>query len=429
MSHECRDAGLALVVLALLTPAGSPAQVQQDTCLRCHRIIDEERYSRPVQEFQEDIHAAKGFGCVSCHGGNSTLLGPAAKNREWGYIGIPTRQEIPELCARCHSDPQFMKRYNPALRVDQLAEYRTSVHGQRLFELGDPRVATCTDCHMAHSIRPPDAPESTVHPMRVADTCGECHGDSVRMAEYRIPTDQLKEYHTSVHWQAISEGGDLSAPTCNDCHGNHGASPPEVDWVGNACGQCHVAQAELFEISPHRQSFIQLGTPGCAGCHGNHAIQMTSDAMLGLEGESVCAQCHDAEESGGRGAREMLGMIDSLHREMTRAESLLARAEHAGVEVSQAQFELEDARSSLVRARATTHAAVVDSVEAQVEAGLMVSAEAWDRGKQAFSELRYRRLGLAVSSVIIIVLIVGLVIRIREMEEKRSGGRIQDRRE
>lgn len=425
MSREHAFAGLALVVVRLLVPSGSPAQVQQDTCLRCHRIIDDERYSRPVEEFQGDIHAEKGFGCVSCHGGNSTLLGPAAKDPQWGYIGIPARQEIPELCGRCHSDPEFMKRYNPSLRVDQVAEYRTSVHGQRLFELGDPLVATCTDCHSAHSIRRPDVPESTVHPTRVADTCGSCHGDPVRMAEYGIPTDQLEEYHRSVHWEALSEGGDLSAPSCNDCHGNHGASPPEVDWVGNACGQCHVAQAELFEISPHRQSFIQLGTPGCAGCHGNHAIQVTDDRMLGLERGSVCAECHDADESGGRGAQAMLGLIDSLRRDMTRADSLLALAEHAGVEVSQAQFELEDARSSLIRARATTHAAVVDSVEAQVEAGLMVSSEAWNRGREAFAELRYRRLGLAVSSAIIIVLIVGLVIRIRETEEKRRERRIQ----
>src|SRR6266540_7241295 len=33
------------------------------------------------------------------------------------------------ICGRCHSDAQFMKRYNPALRVDQVAEYATSVHG------------------------------------------------------------------------------------------------------------------------------------------------------------------------------------------------------------------------------------------------------------------------------------------------------------
>jgi predicted CXXCH cytochrome family protein len=417
---KCR---LGLLLLAAeLAMAASPTMAQsrqQDTCLRCHRIIDEEAYSRPVEEFQNDVHAEKGFGCEACHGGNPTLLGPAAKDPRWGYIGVPARRQIPELCGRCHSDPQFMKRYNPALRVDQLVEYGTSVHGQRLFRLGDTRVATCTDCHTAHSIRPPDIPESTVHPTRVAETCAACHGDSIRMAAYPIPTDQVREYHRSVHWEVLSEGGDLSAPTCNDCHGNHGASPPEVDWVGNVCGQCHVAQAELFEISPHRESFIQLGTPGCAGCHGNHAIQRTDDRMLGMERGSVCAECHDADDKGGRGARQMLALIDSLRGEMTQADSLLALADHAGVEVSQAQFELEDARSSLIRAQATTHAAVVDSVEAQVEAGLTVSLEAWDRGKKAFAELRYRRLGLAVSSMIIVVLIVGLVIRIRDTGKKR----------
>ena len=410
----------AVALAATGAPSGVRAQVQQDTCFRCHRIIDEERYSRPVQEFQHDIHAQKGFGCVSCHGGNSTLLGRAAKDPKWGYIGVPNRREIPELCGRCHSDPEFMKRYNPALRVDQVAEYRTSIHGQRLFELGDPQVATCTDCHTAHSIRPPNEPESSVHPLNVPQTCGRCHADPKHMAGYPIPTDQLEEYRRSVHWQALSEGGDLSAPACNDCHGNHGASPPEVTWVGNVCGQCHTAQADLFEVSAHRDAFIRLGTPGCAGCHGNHAVQSTSDQMLGLGEGSVCARCHTADDSGGIAALAMHGLIDSLQGEMRSADSLLVRAEVAGVEVSQAQFELEDARNSLVRARATTHSAAVDSVETQVQAGMEISLKAWTRGEEAFDELHFRRFGLAVSSVIILFLIAGLVIRIREREERRA---------
>ena len=48
-----------------------------------------------------------------------------------GFIGVPLRTAIPKLCARCHSDPDFMRRYNPRERVDQYAEYLTSVHGAR----------------------------------------------------------------------------------------------------------------------------------------------------------------------------------------------------------------------------------------------------------------------------------------------------------
>jgi hypothetical protein len=418
-----------------LVIAGRPGRVlgqeqvqeQRNSCFRCHQIIDDKRYSDPVREYVGDIHFEKGFDCVICHGGDSTILDRRqAKDPAKGWIGVPDRQEISKVCGRCHSDTRFMKRYNPSLRVDQEAEYATSVHGQRLLGVGDENVATCTSCHSAHSIRPPSDPASSVYPKRVAETCGHCHADSTRMASYDIPTDQLSNYHQSVHWQSMDEGGDLSAPTCNDCHGNHGAAPPEVGWVGNVCGQCHTAQEEMFEISAHPAAFLRLGKPGCAGCHGNHAIQPTSDAMFGLGEGSFCGDCHGPDDAEGRATLAMASMLDQLETERARADSLLARAEDAGLEVSQARFELEDATTALVRAQASTHSAQADSVRERVEAGLAITSKAWERGKSAFRDLRNRRLGLAVSSVIILVLIVGIVMKIRESEGEAGPARDED---
>lgn len=410
---------LAALAAALATPAAASAQNPQDTCFRCHRIIDEERFSAPVREYVNDVHFAKGFDCTACHGGDARALGPKAKAPGTGFIGIPAREAIPELCGRCHSDPKFMKRYDPSLRVDQVVEYRTSVHGQRLFGLHDPNVATCTSCHTAHSIRAPSDPESTIHPTRVAATCGACHADTAHMAEYDIPTDQLAEYRTSVHAKAM-EDGDLSAPTCNDCHGNHGAAPPEVESVGNVCGQCHSVQNDLFSASPHGAAFVQLGRPGCAGCHGNHAIHETNDEMLGLGPRSVCGDCHQADEWEGKTALAMLGYIEQLKRQRERSDSLLARAEEAGLEVSQARFELQDATNAIVQARAATHSASLDSVRLRVEAGWKITGKAGERGRGAFRDLHIRRLGLAVSSAIIVLLIAGLLMKIREVEGEKD---------
>jgi predicted CXXCH cytochrome family protein len=243
------------------------------------------------------------------------------------------------------------------------------------------------------------------------------------MASYDIPQDQLSDYRLSVHWKAMDEDGDLSAPTCNDCHGNHGAAPPEVEWIGNVCGQCHTAQQELFEGSSHPAAFMQLGKPGCAGCHDNHAIHQTSDAMLGPGRESVCAECHDADEPEGKAAADMREMIGRLELERSRSDSLLERAEEAGLEVSQARFELEDATNAIVRARAGTHSASVDSVKARVDEGLQITSNAWQRGKGAFRDLRIRRIGLAVSSVIIVILIAGIIMKIHQVEGERGPGR------
>lgn len=214
--------GLAgLLLLALLAwPGAASAQAPVDKCAACHLETGDERLASPAKVFDGDIHKAKGFGCVACHGGDAKADGPEAMSPAKGFVGKPSRQQIVQFCGRCHSDPAFMKRYNPSLRVDQVAEYATSVHGRRLRELADPKVATCVSCHPAHNIRPPSDPKSSVYPAQVADTCGRCHGDAAYMASYKIPTDQVAKYKTSVHWKAMTAKGDLSAPTCNDCHGN-----------------------------------------------------------------------------------------------------------------------------------------------------------------------------------------------------------------
>src|ERR1051325_4367258 len=159
-----------------------------------------------------------------------------------------------------------MRRYNPQIRVDQFAEYQTSVHGMRGAK-GDENVATCTSCHSVHDIRPVHDPKSPVYPTQVAATCAKCHADPMRMAPYKIPTDQYDKFTKSVHGNALLVSHDLAAPACNDCHGNHGARPPGVDSVPSICAQCHRQERDLFAKSPHAKPFQDLGLAGCVVCH------------------------------------------------------------------------------------------------------------------------------------------------------------------
>jgi len=112
----------------------------------------------------------------------------------------------------------------------------------------------------------------------------------------------------------------------------------------------------------------------------------------------------------------MRQLIDSLRTELDSARGLLSRAERSGVEVSQAQFDLEGAHNALVSSRAAVHTFDVQAVAAEVEGGRKITAEALGRGRRALGELRFRRTGLAVSVLIIIVLIGALVLKIRELE-------------
>ena len=159
-------------------------------------------------QFSQDIHAQKGLTCASCHGGDPSKADMDAMNEAAGFRGKIQRNQIPEFCGHCHSDGAFMREYNPSLRTDQLAQYRTSVHGKRLLQ-GDTKVAVCIDCHGVHDLRAAGDSRSKISPLNVAQTCSRCHSDANYMRGYGIPTDQYAKYKSSVHYEAMTVRGDL----------------------------------------------------------------------------------------------------------------------------------------------------------------------------------------------------------------------------
>ena len=254
----------------------------------------------------------------------------------------------------------MMRRFQPSQRVDQLAEFRTSRHGQKLAQ-GDLRVAQCVSCHGAHGILPIKDARSPVSANQIVSTCNRCHGDAALMAIYNLPADAHAKYQRSVHARARA-GGDLSAPTCNSCHGTHGAAPPEVGSVTNVCGTCHAVFAEQFKLSPHWEAFAELGQPGCVTCHGNHEILEAGDELLATGERGVCESCHEAGSTGANAAKTMHESLGGLHREIAAARGTIQRAREAGMEVSRLEFDLVQAEDALTRARADVHLARLSAV-------------------------------------------------------------------
>jgi len=126
-----------------------------------------------------------------------------------------------------------------------------------------------------------------------------------------------------VHAKALLEREDLFSPTCNDCHGNHGANPPGVQSISFVCGQCHGREAEVFRKSPkweafqaHNEFLPEAGEEGCAACHdalpetahettrftecstchGHHSVMRPTIAMLAPLPETPCDMCHGLGE-------------------------------------------------------------------------------------------------------------------------------------
>jgi predicted CXXCH cytochrome family protein len=404
-----------LLVLAAAAFAFGPASAfaQKNSCLDCHAQLDDALKVTP-ETIQGDIHLQFGLTCVDCHGGDAAIDDDTAMGK--GFKGAPKRSQIPDFCARCHSDAAYMRQYNPSLRVDQLSQYETSKHGQQL-KKGDLKVAVCTDCHGVHAIQSAKFPKSPTFPWNIPQTCGKCHADAELMKPYGIKTDQLAEYKESVHAEALFDKKDMSAPTCNDCHGNHGAVPPEVKSIASVCRQCHPSTGDLFSRSPHKAAFDEIGLSECEACHGNHRILRPSSEMIGTGDKSVCVQCHDPGSAGYKTAAAFKASLDAYQGRFDKDLGTLEVAERKGVEVSEALFKLQAARTVLVSAKNLVHSLSTDEVGKKLAESDAVLDDVEKAGAAALDEAKFRRRGLIVVTAFLALFGIALYVKIRTMRK------------
>jgi predicted CXXCH cytochrome family protein len=386
-----RSLTLAAMLLAcLLPPRDLHAQVSMDAA---------------TVAFQEDTHAAAGLSCVACHATGADGV---------AVYEAPPRTEIAALCATCHSDAVYMRRFDPQVPVDQFLQYQTSTHGQQM-AVGNEGVATCTDCHGAHGVQPTTDPRSLVAPLNVTTTCGRCHGDATHMEPFGMPTSPPDDWSASVHAVSLLQRGDMSAPTCVSCHGSHGATPPGVESVANVCAQCHLREAELFRSSPKQVIFDVMGQAECLVCHDNHRVEPPADAWVGLEDGAVCALCHDESTGGAQTIRDMRQGLDRLSADLSAADAILTRAERAGMLVETGRAAWLEAREHQVHSRVLVHAFAAAPFAEMAAAGSESAQIAYDAGEAALQELRVRRGGLAIATLLVLAFLVTLGLKIRRL--------------
>jgi predicted CXXCH cytochrome family protein len=406
-----------------------------NSCLTCHATLPDARLSTPARLFSgQDVHRDRGFECVDCHGGNpangdkTRAHDVSGRESAMAFRGKPAGQTLIATCARCHSDAELMRTFAPKQRVDQATEYASSVHGKQL-AAGDTKVATCASCHGAHGIRLVNDAKSPVFPTNVAATCGSCHADPKHMAGYKkadgsdLPTDQLAQYQKSIHYAAMTKGNDLSAPTCNDCHGNHGAAPPGVGSIANVCGSCHAVFAQKFAASVHQPIFDK----GCVECHSNHSVLKPSDQMLSATGHGVCQPCHSPEDKSDKGsaaAETMRTQMEALRGRMEATGALIARVKNAGIEVSEEQLALREAGTKLTLARTEMHGFDPARVTPILGDGMKIVAGVDRAGQHGVAELTYRRRGLFISLAAIVVLVVALGLKVRQIDRRDHARRV-----
>ena len=258
---------LALAALVLLT-ASCVAKAQTD-CLACHddkTAQDSAGKSINVdgKVFHSSIHSS--LGCNACHA---------------DIKGFPHPDKIkPVDCKACHAD--------------EAAGLVGSVHSN---EAEHP----CTSCHgNAHAIVPKSDPKSTVYPLNVPKTCGQCHGDN-GMAEKHGLAKVFPKYIDSIHGYALDKEGLLVAANCESCHGSHHilsrkdpVSPTNKVNIPKTCGSCHAGINTEYAQGVHGLALAKGNTnaPVCTDCHTAHEILHPTDSEFRMQSTPICGSCH-----------------------------------------------------------------------------------------------------------------------------------------
>ena len=413
---------LAALVVLLVPLAGIRAEAAKSQCVICHEQRMD-RIAMPAKLYEHGIHNQAGISCNECHGGDPSYIqwhGRPGEKPELRFRGKPSPAEIPGLCNHCHGDPIYMRQHNPSLRVDQMELYKTSRHGQLLLGDGDLKAANCVSCHSVHDIKAVNDPSSTVHATNLPGTCAECHSDKEYMAGRSIPTNQFDLYKTSVHGTALLDHGDRGAPACNDCHGNHGAYPPGVNNISAVCGLCHVMNAKLYEESFHAGIFEDNGMPGCETCHGNHEVIHPDESFLAGGENATCLECHFEGDGGYLIAGAMKTTLDSLRSQLHLATELVEKAEQSGMEVSDLSFELRDINQQYIKTRTSVHSFDDSEVLAAAEPGLKLASEVIAGAYKVLKSHTERRWWLGGATLILLLLILGVYLKLREVESSNG---------
>ncbi len=181
-------------------------------------------HARPDKDHPDQPKAS----CENCHSTHTFAVPLAGTPERKAY-----RLGIAESCGtNCHDD--------------QLEEWTESVHGQKVAEDGDPKGATCIDCHSAHAVQNTSA---VTFKTTVTKDCGTCHEENF--------ISYAESYHGKIN--ALGYG---NTAKCYDCHGSHGIlkvkdenSKVHPDKVLKTCGGCHDGKkakmvAEGFKTFP-----------------------------------------------------------------------------------------------------------------------------------------------------------------------------------
>lgn len=246
--------------------------VAKPDCASCHTKLWDEVKAKPdgkerlgvvaknITAYKGSFHARPDTDnpdrpkatCSDCHTSHDFAVPPAGtpERKAW-------RLGVSDTCGNsCHEE--------------QLETWQESVHGKKVAEEGDPKGATCIDCHTTHAVA---NTSGDLFKTTVTKHCGDCH------------EDQFASYRTTLHGQ-INALGYGNTAKCYDCHGSHDIlkvddkkSTVHPDKRLKTCNSCHDGK----KASKSAEGFKTFPPHGHAGDFAKYPeIWLATKGMIGL---------------------------------------------------------------------------------------------------------------------------------------------------
>jgi predicted CXXCH cytochrome family protein len=266
-------------------------------------------------------------------------------------VGAPGKRAT-DTCTPCHLALDDARLNAPAKAADR------DIHHQQ--------GITCAGCHGGDptsddptvAMDPKRGFRSRFTPQDIPPLCGSCHSNAGFMLKYapNIPTDQLSQYRTSKHGQALAKG-DVHVATCISCHGPHGVLPPTdarspvyPTHIVDTCAKCHSDkplmahygikgdEVEQYKRSVHYADLVEkndLSAPTCKSCHGAHGATPPGISSVA----NVCGTCHvtQAEKFDTSPHKDAFAAIDQPACEACHSNHDIVQPQDAWIGVAEGQ--------------------------------------------------------------------------------------------
>ncbi len=243
--------------------------------------------------------------CADCHGQHG-ILPPASP------LAPVNRANVSKLCGGCHADKNRMAKY--PIPTDQFDKWQKSVHGQA-FRAGNPNAPTCTGCHGAHSVAPPDTAS-------VAHACGRCH------------EAEMNFFEQSAHSKGFRKRGFAQ---CVVCHGNHDVAPATELLVGTtanaSCMKCHTNDEKPRQVAADIATLLSGARQRAA--EARDAVKRANDIGLRVAGATFALDKLATSELKLRGVVHTLdparvkARVDDVDHDASDAMKFVSDAEQA----------------------------------------------------------------------------------------------------